>query len=491
MRIFRASYKDRKGRARKASRWYVEFRDHNETARRVPAFSDKGASAELGRKLQRLAALRATRETIPAEMSKWIEGLAPRLREKLADIDMLDTRRLAASRPLAELLDEFKATLRTRERTEDWIAHVLFRVRVTLEGAGFATLSDIEPAAIERHLHALRSGDIKSTCGALGRRKAKADDEEKTTLSARESNHRLQACREFTRWALAAHLIASDPLVSLAPVNAALDPRHTRRALRPADLQKLVAAAHNGATFRGVSGEVRAMVWRLAAQAGLRVGEIQALQVRHVELNGPNGPSLTVSASISKNRTEARVPLAIELADVLAPWIRGRLPAAFVLPLPASFKHKAALWLRFDLERAEIPYRDDSGRVADVHSLRSSFVAELVRSGANVKAIQRLARHKSPLMTLGIYARLDARDERNAIDGFPSLSPEPGNREKLRATGTDGASVLASCLPSKGAVASTSMPLDAGLNGPCGPENAFATAGVVAVEGFEPPTYGL
>jgi len=43
MRLFQTTYRDRDGKRRIASRWYVEFR-WGERVRRLPAFTDKLAS---------------------------------------------------------------------------------------------------------------------------------------------------------------------------------------------------------------------------------------------------------------------------------------------------------------------------------------------------------------------------------------------------------------------------------------------------------------
>ena len=56
MRVFKTTYKDRKGRRREASKWYVEFRDPLEYTRRLPAFESKAASEELGRNLEKMVA---------------------------------------------------------------------------------------------------------------------------------------------------------------------------------------------------------------------------------------------------------------------------------------------------------------------------------------------------------------------------------------------------------------------------------------------------
>lgn len=37
-----------------AAKWYVEFRDHLERIKRLPAFTDKAQSEAFGRKIERL-----------------------------------------------------------------------------------------------------------------------------------------------------------------------------------------------------------------------------------------------------------------------------------------------------------------------------------------------------------------------------------------------------------------------------------------------------
>jgi hypothetical protein len=53
-RLFKATYKDRRGKTREAAKWYVEFKDHLDTVRRLPAFTSRAASEEFGRHLVKL-----------------------------------------------------------------------------------------------------------------------------------------------------------------------------------------------------------------------------------------------------------------------------------------------------------------------------------------------------------------------------------------------------------------------------------------------------
>jgi hypothetical protein len=60
--------------------------------------------------------------------------------------------------------------------------------------------------------------------------------------------------------------------------------------------------------------------------------------------------------------------------------------------------------IRVDLESLGIPYETDSGFAA-IHSPSRDFISYLVWSGASVKKCQTLARHLSPTMTSGTYAK--------------------------------------------------------------------------------------
>ena len=96
--------------------------------------------------------------------------------------------------------------------------------------------------------------------------------------------------------------------------------------------------------------------------------------------------------------------------------------------------------LRHDLAAADIAYRDDNGRVADFHSLRGTYISLIVSGGASVKTAQTLARHSTPSLTIGIYAKASVHDLAGAVESLPDLTPSEPERERtiMQATGTDG-----------------------------------------------------
>ena len=87
MRVFRTTYKDKNGQKKQAAKWYVELRDHLQTVRRFPAFTDKKQSEALGRQIERLIACKVSGEQPDPQMSRWLENIPERLRSILSVSD--------------------------------------------------------------------------------------------------------------------------------------------------------------------------------------------------------------------------------------------------------------------------------------------------------------------------------------------------------------------------------------------------------------------
>ena len=86
--------------------------------------------------------------------------------------------------------------------------------------------------------------------------------------------------------------------------------------------------------------------------------------------------------------------------------------------------------MRHDLAAAGIAYRDDNDRVADFHCLRGTYISLIVSGGASVKTAQTLARHSTPSLTIGIYAKASVHDLAGAVESLPDLTPsEPAQTE--------------------------------------------------------------
>lgn len=77
--------------------------------------------------------------------------------------------------------------------------------------------------------------------------------------------------------------------------------------------------------------------------------------------------------------------------------------------------------LRRDLESAEISYKDETGKVADFHSLRHTYITNIVKTGASAKVAQNLARHSDIKLTMDTYTHLTLHDGKAALSGLPKL----------------------------------------------------------------------
>src|SRR5215470_8351887 len=77
--------------------------------RRLPGYTDAKASAELGRKVERLAALRASGEQPDASLRAWRDSLTgPKLRAKLLKYGLLDGCAVESAKPLTAHVDDFR-----------------------------------------------------------------------------------------------------------------------------------------------------------------------------------------------------------------------------------------------------------------------------------------------------------------------------------------------------------------------------------------------
>ncbi|MCI0352028.1 MAG: hypothetical protein L0Z53_21625, partial [Acidobacteriales bacterium] len=184
MTIFKPTFTDRTtGKARKTESWYIRFTDHNKIPRRLPAFTDKGASESLDRKMERLVAARANRDPIPADLQEWVDGLDDATRKKFTEWDLLDARTLLAARPLSEHIDAWLDDLRNKGKTENHIELLRARVNKLFTACGFTRYADLDSEKVNRQL-------------ALMRQK----NGDKPGASVQTTNHYAGTARQLCRW---------------------------------------------------------------------------------------------------------------------------------------------------------------------------------------------------------------------------------------------------------------------------------------------------
>jgi len=443
VRLFKSTYKDRKGRTRETSRWYVEFTDQNNILRRWPAFTSKAATDELGRNLEKLVGYhRATGGQTDPALEKWLTTLPADIRAKLIEVGLIDGKRVSAARPLSEHLDDYEKVLKAKGNTPGHVQLTKARINRVFEGCGFRFYVDISGAAVADFLDGLRQ-DV-----------ATEEGETKRGISAASFNYYLGAVKSFCRWMVRERRATENPVGHLDPLNAKLDRRHDRRAPSADELRVLLTVTESEPERFGMSGPARAMLYQLAAETGLRANELRSLTAASFDLNETE-PTVTVAAGYSKRRRQDCLPLVGKTAKALQEFIKGKTGGASVFRMPAS--GNVVKMLREDLEAARVEwlkaagtpedrqeceassflkYADDAGRVFDFHALRHGFITNLAAGGVAPKTAQALARHSTITLTLDRYTHQIAGDQTAALMALPDLSIRPAVQEQ-QANGTD------------------------------------------------------
>jgi integrase/recombinase XerD len=439
MRAFKTTYRDRTGKVREASKWYIEFKDHLETIRRLPAFTDRKLSEALGRQIERLVASRVAREPLSIDLSRWIECLPQSIREKMAKIGLLDDQRLAATKSLSEHLADFEASLKAGGDSIHQVNLKATRLKRIFDECGFKFWTDISATGIERFLEKLRTDVL--------------DDKGKITtkgISNKTSNYYLGCVKHFCRWMIADGRASVSPVARLKELKTDEDAQQ-RRALTVVELRNLLDAAYHGKKVYGINGYDRYMLYKVAVETGLRSNELRNLTPLSFTLDGER-PEVRLPAQFSKHRKDDILPLRKDTAAELKGYLAMKLPTApaFNMPSPSN----VVRMFRVDLKAAKIDEKDSAGRKVVFHSLRHTFVTNLSRGGVHPKTAQELARHSKIDLTMNVYTHSYRGELAGAVAALPNLSLPEIEKNKNISTGTDGAinvnSVLAFCLAPEG-----------------------------------------
>lgn len=395
MRIFQPTFTNRKGKKQRTEKYHVSFKDHTGVGRRVTAFSDKAASESLGRKLERLAALRALRDPMPADLADWIDGIDDDLREKLTDWGMVDMRARLAAQPLAVHIADWITDVRNRGKSENHAALLEARVNKIIVGCGFNRYADITVERVNAYLAERKRADA----------------------STQTLNHHIGAIKQFTRWMFENDRAGELRLAGLKKSNVEADRRYVRRALTVEELSRLIATTQASKIDRNCAGGAeRAIVYRVATATGLRANEIRTLTAGAFDLDSDK-PTLTVKASNTKNRRAVRFALAADLAAALRLHLATKLPTA-----PAfGIGRYTATMIQSDCEDAKIAIGEADARI-DFHSLRATFITNLARAGVSLQLAQQLARHSDPRLTANVYSNFSDDEKRQALELLPTFA---------------------------------------------------------------------
>ncbi len=388
------------------------------TRRRVPGYADKQATQQLAAELERQAAREQT-----GLVDKYVEH---------------------RKRPLAEHVDDYERHQLSRGLSAQHIRTMIPRVRKVLDGTKCKFWPDLSASRVQAYLAELRDGG----------------------LSIQTSNFYLTAAKSFATWMVRDGRAPENPLTHLSGGNVNLDRRHDRRAFADDELRRLLESARTGPIRGDMAGLDRAVLYQLAAESGLRAGELRSLQRASFDLEEAP-PTVTVEAAYSKRGQTDTLPLKASTAQMLARWCDSKggldrgdrifptMPLKLARMLRADLKAARSTWIeeaateggRKRREKSDfLEYTDHAGLKADFHSLRHTYCSNLARCGVHPKVAQDLARHSDINLTLSRYTHTVVADQAAALEALPDLSGSGPDRQEQRATGTDD-SRLPLCLP--------------------------------------------
>lgn len=240
-------------------------------------------------------------------------------------------------------------------------------------------------------------------------------------------NHYITAIKGFSRWLVKDRRTISDPLQFLSHLNPDVDLRHQRRTLPEAEFSRFVEATGAGKAHGGLTGPARLVLYVLAANTGLRAGELASLAPESFDL-GAIPASVTVAASYSKRRRKDVLPLRPDVAALMKQYLEDRPKGQPVFP--GNWPDHAAAMIQRDLQAAGLPYQDERGLFFDFHALRHTFITNLASGGVHPKVAQVLARHSTITLTMDFYTHTDHVDLGEALDKLPGLRREKEKEEE-------------------------------------------------------------
>jgi len=330
---------------------------------------------------------------------------------------MVDPMVKSASVPMRVVLARYIRHLRGRAVTRSHVDQSLQCVKWIIDHADAERLADFNETNLEKALCKLADS---------GR-------------SPRTVNVYRRCAHSLAEWCMKiARMIDRNPVAVVTRRNESTDVRKVRRALSVDEAYKLLAVAGPRRTFYAVQ------LW-----TGLRVSEVAALEWRDIDLDGGR-PCIRLRAATTKAKRADEVPLHPDLAELLrsikpdsaAPTdrIASRVPG--LRTLCGGWMRRGGERVRTigDIDRAGIPLADDRGRTIDRHALRTTFISWLGLYGVDPRAQIALARHAPVGITLRNYQDFSVFDLWAEIGKLPPIGDAVGaGREKVRATGTDGA----------------------------------------------------
>lgn len=358
-----------------SKRWYGTLKTFDDKKRQVPLTEDQDTSATLLKQLQRV------------EDGRRVNGFT-KIQEQ-------------QEKPIQEHLEAFQTHMEAKNNVLQHIKTTIASIQKLIDAGKVKTIGDLD------------GGKVLNTLASWRKRSKKP-------MSVTTSNHYLTAIKSFTRFLWQEKRTTEDVFCNLRKLNAQTDRRRVRRAMSEDEVRLLLKiTSESRKTYRGANWKLnpsdRVLLYSIALFTGLRSIEIASLTFSSFDLETR---TLSVSASNTKNRKKASLPIHPSLVELLKTRFDSNPHTATspLFPGPLILQRIPGKVFQRDLKRSGIASRDDQGRVLDFHCLRYTFITSLAKAGVHPGKAQRLARHSDINLTMSVYTQLDVEDLREAVE---------------------------------------------------------------------------
>lgn len=256
----------RQGQNKQSKTYTGNTYDHQGVMRHFSLFTEKKASAEALRKIQRLVILRQNHEGPDRELTSWIEAIPPKLRDQLGKYGILSAGRVAGAKAIHEHIEDWRAALGGNGASPQYCKEAPNRVKRIANESGWRMLSDSSRDSFE--------------CWKVDQR---AEGMANNTI-----NTYIQSIKAFFGWLKEVERIRPIPWTEgVAKLNAAVDIRRARAALSVADGQHLLTVTRvSKKRIHGMNGIDRAILYLVALASAFRWSELYSLTCGSFDLSG-------------------------------------------------------------------------------------------------------------------------------------------------------------------------------------------------------------
>ena len=241
--------------------------------------------------------------------------------------------------------------------------------------------------------------------------------------SARTIQKLVTALKQFGKWCSDNDRLLKNPFAKVGKPNPETDRRLTRRMVLPTEWPWLIKVLPTAPFQNGLSGNERAILYRVAIETGLRVQELIAMNRGKLHL-AAKPPFVLCKAAGTKNRKDAQQFISVQLASDLKTLVKSRSATDSVFPFERTHSSGVlrddmalarALWLDASKDKKERANREstsflaatnDAGETITLHSLRHTCGAWAALANAPVKSIQTIMRHSTVQLTIDTYGHL-------------------------------------------------------------------------------------